>query len=69
MSTDTPLRCIIVEGAVDRFCGRPYKRNPYSPTTAQEYWDAWNFGWVDADWLLGERAQSEAARWLREGAA
>jgi hypothetical protein len=63
------LRCIVVEGAVDNFCGRPYDQNPYCRENAGDYWDAWNFGWVDADYLLKERGAEEAARWLREAEA
>jgi hypothetical protein len=63
------LRCIVVEGAVDRFCGRPYERNPYCRENARDYWDAWAFGWSDAGALLAERGQEEARRWLTERAA
>lgn len=59
---------IIVEGAVDRFCGRPPDRNPYCEQNAQEAWGAWAFGWQEADWYLDVRGQEEAARWLREAA-
>lgn len=60
------LRCVIVEGCVDRFCGRPFERNPYSPQLAPGHWEAWEFGWLDADLLLRDRGQTEARRWLRE---
>jgi ribosome modulation factor len=62
----TPLVCIVIEGAVDRFCGRPRDRNPYAPVHARDYWLAWDFGWQDADHLLEERGAEEARRWLRE---
>ena len=64
----TPLVCIVVEGAVDAFCGRPRHRNPYCPTYARDYWLAWDFGWQDARALLEVRGAQEAARWLREAA-
>jgi hypothetical protein len=60
---------IVIEGAVDRFVGRPLAANPYSPTFAAEAHAAWVFGWRDADFLLAIRGQEEAARWLREEAA
>lgn len=63
---------IAIEGAVDRFCGRPRNQNPYArQITGEEwdYWDAWDLGWADADHLLDMRGQEEAARWLREAAA
>jgi ribosome modulation factor len=63
-----PLVCIVIEGAVDRFCGRPRDRNPYAPVDARNYWLAWDFGWLDAGALLEERGQQEAQRWLREAA-
>jgi hypothetical protein len=59
---------IVVEGAVDRFCGRPRSRNPYSPVSAGDYFYAWLWGWDDADALLELRGRAEAARWLREAA-
>jgi hypothetical protein len=62
----TPLVCIVVEGAVDRFCGGPRDQNPYSPTYAEDYWLAWDFGWQDSDHLLDERGTEEAQRWLKE---
>ena len=55
---------IIVEGAVDRFCGRPQHANPYSPEYAAEAWHASQFGWTEADWYLDIRGQEEARRWL-----
>jgi ribosome modulation factor len=59
-----PLICIVIEGAVDRFCGRPRERNPYCRTYARDYWLAWDFGWGDAGSLLEERGEHEARRWL-----
>jgi hypothetical protein len=59
------LAPIIVEGATDRFCGRPADRNPYTKQTAGEWWDAWNVGWHEADYYLESRGQEEARRWLR----
>lgn len=59
---------IAVEGAVDRFCGRPIDRNPYSVEMAPGDWDAWDYGWRVADELFEERAATEAARWLQEAA-
>ena len=54
-----------VEGAIDRVCGRPRDRNPYS--AAVERWhDSWTFGWDFADELLNGRAVSETRRWLQE---
>ena len=55
---------IVVEGAVDRFCGRPDDANPYSEDYAQEAWASWLFGWREADVLLDWRGQEEAQRWL-----
>jgi hypothetical protein len=57
---------IAIEGAVDRFCGRPLGQNPYAPGC--DAWEWWRFGWLDADQLLEERGAEEAARWLNEAA-
>ena len=54
-----------VEGAVDRFCGRPLERNPYSFGSAREAYHAWELGWLEADFLLEVRGGEEASRWLR----
>lgn len=62
------LCCIVIEGAVDAFCGRPRLENPYSRVYAEEHWNAWDFGWTDATDLLDLRGQAEALRWLREAA-
>jgi hypothetical protein len=59
---------IAVEGATDRFCGRPQDQNPYSDEYAPTDWDAWDLGWRVADELLEVRGAEEAARWLREAA-
>jgi hypothetical protein len=59
---------IAVEGACDRFCGRPLYRNPYAPTIAQPQFEAWEYGWQEADHLLDVRGQEEASRWLAEAA-
>jgi hypothetical protein len=59
---------IIVEGAVDRFCGRPRDRNPYCQENGQEAWSSWDFGWHNADWYLDVRGEEEASRWLQDAA-
>jgi hypothetical protein len=59
---------VVVEGACDRFCGRPVEQNPYHPEVAAPQREAWTFGWEEADWVLGIRGQQEAARWLGEAA-
>lgn len=69
MSGAIELLGVIVEGATDRFCGRPRERNPYSPKYAPEQWAAWLAAWVEADALLDLRGRDEATRWLREAAA
>jgi hypothetical protein len=66
--TDLGLVSIAIEGAVDRFVGRPRQANPYSYTHAREWYEAWLLGWDDASWLLEVRGQEEAARWLRQAA-
>lgn len=65
----TPLIHIVIEGAVDRFCGRPVHMNPYAPQFAWDHFAAWEFGWRDAGELLEYRGAQEARRWLREEAA
>jgi hypothetical protein len=65
---DLGIVTIAVEGAVDRFCGRPRSANPYSRTYAREHFEAWDYGWDDANWLLEIRGAEEAARWLNEAA-
>ena len=64
----TELLNIAIEGAVDRFCGRPRAINPYSRTCAQGHWEAWLLGWDQADFLLEIRGSEEATRWLRAAA-
>ena len=59
---------IIVEGAVDRFVGRPRDANPYSEDYAEQAWHSWDFGWQTGGWYLDVRGQEEAARWLRDAA-
>ena len=59
---------VAIEGAVDRFCGRPRVQNPYQREPAAGAWEAWDLGWVEAEALLDLRGQEEAARWLREAA-
>ena len=66
--TDLGIVTIAIEGAVDRFCGRPRDANPYSKTYAREWFEAWLFGWDDASWLLEMRGEQEARRWLEEAA-
>ena len=66
--TDLELLYIVVEGAVDRFVGRPREANPYAPKNARDWHEAWLLGWDDAHELLAERGANEAARWLREDA-
>src|SRR5690348_2710301 len=63
-----PSPLIAVEGAVDRFCGRPLLANPYVRQNAANGWAAWREGWLDADSLLELRGQAEANRWLTEAA-
>jgi hypothetical protein len=63
----TCLLSIPVEGAVDRFAGRPLERNPYVRTVVPDCWQARQEGCQEADSLLEHRGQEEA-RWLREAA-
>jgi len=65
---DLDLWTIAVEGAVDRFCGRPAQRNPYSQLSAPDYREAWLLGWDEANHLLDIRGAEEARRWLTEAA-
>jgi hypothetical protein len=60
------LWAIVIEGAVDRFVGRPREHNPYGG--GYDSREAWAFGWDEADWLLDVRGQQEARRWLEEAA-
>jgi hypothetical protein len=59
---------VIVEGACDRFFGRPVEANPYHPLYAMDAYAAWSVAWTEADWLIDIRGQEEASRWLREAA-
>ena len=63
------LAGIVAEGCVDRFCGRPRSRNPYSPTHAADEATAWLTGWDEADVLLELRGRAEVSRWLNEAEA
>jgi hypothetical protein len=65
---DIGLFPIVTEGCVDRFCGRPREKNPYDRTSARNHYEAWEWGWDDANSLLEQRGRDEAARWLREAA-
>jgi hypothetical protein len=62
------LVLIALEGAVDRFCGRPRDRNPYCRENARDEFSSWDLGWTEADQLLDLRGQEETQRWLRESA-
>jgi hypothetical protein len=62
------LLIVAVEGAVDRFCGRPRAANPYVRQNAPDPWRAWRDGWTEADSLLDERGAEEARRWLAQAA-
>lgn len=67
MSTQRQLSVLVaIEGAVDRFCGRPRDRNPYSIANCPLDVEAWDLGHIEAGLLLELRGQEEAARWLRE---
>jgi len=70
MSADTfvALAGILVEGAVDAFCGRPKHANPYCEQTVMEASYAWAWGHDEATLQLEIRGREEAARWLREAA-
>jgi ribosome modulation factor len=59
------IAAISVEGAVDRFVGRPRSRCPYSLQSARALAECWLLGWDEANGLLEIRGQEEAARWLR----
>jgi hypothetical protein len=59
---------VVVEGAIDYFCGRPREKNPYSPTYASNEREAWFWGWDDAEYLLAVRGEEEATRWLADAA-
>jgi len=57
------LWAVVVEGAVDAFCGRPLGANPYDQ--ALDSSEAWRYGYVEAKWQLDVRGEEEARRWLR----
>jgi hypothetical protein len=57
---------VVVEGAADRFFGRPLGKNPYCEENAGEAWRVWALGWKEADWYINMRGQAEARRWLQE---
>lgn len=59
---------ILVEGAVDAFCGRPRTENPYSATTEFEAHFVWAWGHDEATLQLDRCGRDAAARWLREAA-
>jgi hypothetical protein len=58
------LLLVVVEGAVDRFCGRPRTANPYSFESVRDGHEAWLMAWDETDLLLEMRGAEEAARWL-----
>jgi hypothetical protein len=62
--------CVIIaiEGAVDRFCGRPRETNPYCRINAPVEFASWDLGWIEGGHYLDVRGQEEAARWLGEAA-
>ena len=64
----TALYYVVVEGCVDRFCGRPLSRNPYNQAESPMAFEAWAVGWVEGGALLELRAAAEAARWLGKAA-
>jgi hypothetical protein len=68
VSFDISLISFAIEGCVDRFCGRPRNRNPYSQRFATNAYEAWDWGWAGADELLEVRGAAEARRWLEEAA-
>ncbi len=59
---------VVVEGAVDRFLGRPLLENPYNLEVAPEFHAAWAIAWREADEQLEIRGQQEATRWLSQAA-
>ena len=59
---------VVVEGACDRWFGRPLDANPYCPVNAADAWRVWQLGWSEAAWMIDVRGAAEAARWLREAA-
>jgi hypothetical protein len=63
---DAFLWSVVVEGAADRWCGRPQSQNPYAG--GLDAYEAWDWGWQEADWIFDIRATDEVRRWLREAA-
>ena len=59
---------IAIEGAVDRFCGRPRHRNPYCRLSSPNEFALWDLGWIEGGCFLADRGQEGAARWLRDAA-
>ena len=64
MADERFLWAVVVEGAVDRFAGRPKAANPYAG--GYDSTEAWEYGWTEADEALELRGRQEAARWLGE---
>jgi hypothetical protein len=62
------LAPVLLEGAVDAFCGRPREANPYDPVSAADAWHAWLWGHDESSEQLALRGQPEAARWLGRAA-
>ena len=60
---------VAIEGATDRFMGRPLSSNPYNAALCLQEWASWRHGWEFAGWLLELRAAAETRRWLNEDAA
>lgn len=56
-------------GCFHRFCGRPVEDNPYSHERGPEFWQAWRYGWYEANRLLDFEGETEARRWLEGEAA
>ena len=46
------IASIAIEGAVDRFLGRPLEQNPYSARFAPDGHASWTEGWRDAGRLF-----------------
>lgn len=63
------LTDVAIEGAVDRFVGRPLDANPYSPALNGHAWASWRHGYAFAGTLLDLYGTKEARRWLSEGKA
>jgi len=63
---DAFLWAVVVEGATDRFLGRPRECCPYAP--GYDATEAWQYVWDESDWLFEIRGADEVRRWLREAA-